>query len=379
MLTYSKIKDLPIPPEFLITKENYKDIPNPHPDKKEYSNWEWSLEQTLVNQKPQGTHNFQYIGNKDNAYYLGGGCTGSFASRRYTRPDKQQWFIPAITGLLPQAISKEHQEYLNFLLNPIISPYSWLMTPDNYKVKLNDKGDVQAYFFLNNETRAPYVSGLSILERTFSYSGGQIYFKTWKAEDKEDFSTFIFLTQFIPFNHDQFNGIYWPYPQHPYSTFDMFIGKNNNGMSRGKEGPHIFSGPRFFQQILNHDAYDLILNKPYTKLLNNHLGHTPSNLVWSSPIKNSDAVLTKQFEDEIYNFTLSNMPDKDAYGRTTKKKNAGSVLEKVYTKHPESIDTLARLTPQSNPIVREYHEDMFNGVLEISKKYIPLFRTEKVV
>ncbi len=379
MLTYSKIKELAIPSEFIITKENYKDIPNPHPDNKEYSNWEYSLSRIFLKRTIGPTHNFHYITNDRDAYYLQGGCTGSFASGRYTHPASVSAFTPAITGLMPYANSKDHQEYLNLLLHPLVSPYGWLMKPDNYKVKLNNKGDVEAYYFLDNETPAPYVAGLSILERTFYYLGSNEYLKTWKKEDKEDFSTFIFLTQFIHFNLGMYSGLNYPYIQHPYSTFDMFTGVKSNGVARGRITTR-FSGPRFFQQIPNHTGYDDHYTNKIKRKLKDNSGHVPSNLVWSSESSTSDAKLTGKFETEMYEFVHSNIFERDEYGRNklTITNKMGDILRNTITKYKDDIPNLTRMNANTSPIIKEYQDAIHQGSLEIARKYIPLFRTEEV-
>jgi hypothetical protein len=367
MLTYSKIKDLPIPPEFIITEENLKDIPNPHPLDKEYANWETSLKKIFEKRPCQEHHNFVYIADKQYGYYNGGGCTGRFSLGIYTGPkDVKAKFTAAITGSEPHTANKEHREYLNLLLNPATSPYSWLMKPDIYKVRVDTKGNILGWYILDNQIRAAYMSGLIILERIWKQHGpDNIFWDYWKAKDELPFTGFFLFTHSSYLSQLKSN-IFWSGPLIPYSTFDMHYLQERGGFYQG------FSAPRLYQGKPNHGIYDKIWTK-YDTLLKSNKGHNSSNIVWSSTEGNPDLLLTMKCEKEIKDFVINNTFVNVGFGKLSNPKKI-PYLEELLIKY-KGIGTS---TANNKAAGEEWTTYMLENIHSIITKYTPEFYNEKV-
>lgn len=373
MKTYSELKKVPIPQEYVVNEENIKDTPCPHPDNPEYQEWKSSLSLILNAKHKRGAnHNYTYISAKECREMPSASCTGSLFYKNTYDQNKPNLDTPAILVSNPYSYNSDHQEYLNFLLNPNTSPYKFLMDPKNYKIVVDDKNNIIRYAFLDNETPAPWIGSLMILERVWAQHGANNRFwEYWKEQDKLSFEAF-FLFQHSAYlgQSDQRTG--WNLPQVPYSTFDMiFINTHYPYMSRTPFKAR-FSAPRLFQHKPNTKAYETLLPKGFLKTytVKGLNGHPQDNLLWSGEYeKDDDVSLTVKYEHAVYNFARINVPQVDRYGKVLKgSTNGGFVIENFY-KENESMT-------KDNCV--SYHNAMRAEIHKIIEEYSPQFYQAEV-
>lgn len=374
MLTYSELKKIPIPQEFVITPENIKDIKNPHPDRPSYHNWEESLKKIFVPVQTGANHKYVYISANEYRAMPTASCTGSFLTKQTYDAAKPALDTPAIILSKPYAYNHDHQEYLNFLLNPLISPYSFLMKPDNYKIIVDKHNNITHYVFLNHDTPGPWVGSLMILERVWSQHGSNNRFwKYWKEQDKLPFEGY-FLFHHTAYLNQTDQRIGWNQPMQPYSTFDMMFNNANYPFTARGSMRTRFSAPRLFQHKPNTKAYKN-LSRGKTTFLETyaikHLnGHPNNNLLWSGIYsQDPDVNLTETYEHEISDFVKDNAFVFDRYGRIDNSKFPPGKVYSTFIKEHQNID-------KNNAVI--YHNAMRVELHKIIEKYMPLFYETEV-
>lgn len=310
-----------------------------------------------------GYHSFGTVWSDGKINYLNGqACTGQITN--LGRKDKDN--ICYISR--PQRASDDHKEYLtNFLFNPEVSPYRFLMNPEEFKVETDSKGFIKSWIYLNTKMYLGAVTGLSILERIFTQHGSTFnpFWPLWKKSGLP-FEAFFYLT------HSNYGGIRFDRvpnwnPRLPYSTFNMFI-NNSNLYSTGLQG---FSAPRLFQGKPNLKLAKEIGNKHnrYPTVGNPTVSQCWSNSLWDSKAEESDRKLTIEFEKELQELCKKR--------RIVFKDNWNSTINEELSWLPKgelNFDYRSKPTLCNN-----YNTQVVEEIIDLLKKYTPKFLEEKIV
>lgn len=257
-----------------------------------------------------------------------------------------------------------HKEYLNILLNPETSPYKYLMSPDNYKVHLDDDKNINAWAFFDNSVLMADIGGLAILERIFTQHGNpNPFWDVWKKSDLP-FQAFFYLTHSI---YQNFNIQRWSMrpPQTPYSAFNMFRAGLSYSVYKNTIPAHQFSAPRFFQGIPNHEIVKKVdtatLKKPWTS--RHH-----ANAIWDDYYNTDSCKITIQFEKELKDLISKHLlVYTDSWNENVDAKRSWN--------HPNEKDWNWRKDQKK---CGQYQREIIDKIVGLLHEYTPKFMETKV-
>lgn len=328
-------------------------------------------------------HNFGAITEKgEHIFLIGCSCTGSLPvlHRCEQKVDEnsssylKQVFVSNSNKIFfsKPYKTKTNREYLNTLLSPLTSPYRWWMTPDKYRVVLDDKGDIDLWFCLDNTLSMAEVHGMAILERIFNQHSDNPFWKIWK-DSGLPFEAFFYLTHSF---YGSFRmGRFGPYSAGtlPYSVFNMFEQRRNFNryLNDSKSPPAGFSAPRFFQRIPNLDYAKKITGRGSTNYPTVGIpfyGRATANTLWDSCDNTDDRILTIEFEEKLSGILKKyKISFNDSWAKVVNKNSWNFPKETNWNWITDSEKC------------KEANMIRINEIIELLEEYTPKFLEEKVV